>query len=907
MFANYDCRRVAPLFLNFVQGRLTPQEQARVEEHLSQCALCRAQAEQYRQTILLSDMARQQLHPASQTNWQTVRAQLAQEQMSLVFSRRALKGRTAWGLAGVGLAAGLACVIVWTSRQPHAYPSPSFTSAPVLPGHSTVQRIVPPRASDTPVALKVQHRQYASADPPVLRSDTADDMTAPHSVKRVEGDLARLSPPAAQTDPSSLPSLKPMQEQMQQSIAKPQAVPLRPGLNAEESSAAKKSVGGDDLAYLNAKGEREIGLTNAPPAKTRELQARLAQLMEGARTGDTFVTVPIPAIAGRGTGAGRAALTAYQQQAAVIDTRLARRVRLSVKDTPLSAFCQRLTDETGIAIATDARTADENVTLYCNPRPLRDILRQISAHFGFQWLREGEEGAYRYQLTRSVRSQLLEEELRNQDQDEALIALDQAMEKYRKFRGLNTSQLREAVKTAKGEAATMLFPLTYGGWVPANLYFGLSPDDLQTLRGGEPIKFSMSPQSGERPLPPTLTPEILGAFDDTQITPEGTLRSHDVPAGSLPISAGKDIAITSELRLDRSQLGEFTLKGDVFMHVTAPNGARDGIGHGITLAQVTSPAVAGPRNAEANAKRAQNPDLQTRVTIEPQASCKLKYQGEVADVEGIGQGAGDQVTIGDVLEAIFKATKKDVIGDAYTRLYAPGKMTERNVTLFDALNRLGDRMRERWTKEEGWLKFRSASWFYDRPKEVPQRHLKRWAASRREHGALTLDDLTEITQLTNTQLDALTSFQGALARYDLQEWNFARSENLREHWRMLAQVPVEMRRDVETTKGLQCDRLPLALQKRFIALALHDKTTEARPGDRQVAHASLRIEYPAGHIPTDKPDLKPLMLGNPIVFYYKYGVPEKEYGQNATVIGPFNATIGGSEAMHEQSRTRQNP
>ena len=61
-------------------------------------------------------------------------------------------------------------------------------------------------------------------------------------------------------------------------------------------------------------------------------------------------------------------------------------------------------------------------------------------------------------------------------------------------------------------------------------------------------------------------------------------------------------------------------------------------------------------------------------------------------------------------------------------------------------------MRLRWTRDsapgagsgEAWLQFRSASFFHDRLKEVPNRLLERWAESRKRNGALTLDDLIEI-------------------------------------------------------------------------------------------------------------------------------------------------------------------
>ena len=855
----FACQAVASYLLEYASGRLTPQDEKRVQQHLDQCASCRRDAENYRQALALAHKAQQQPFPASQTNWQTLRLRLVQEQTAPTVSRRPVSPRFAWMLAGT-VVMSLAGISLWKQR-------PDKPSVPV----SVAARIAAP----LPSAVRSDVRKTQSG----LRTIVAQQI--------VTRQTSAMSKPGAQHMPiAQMPRITLGQHRVK---APGKQTPLPSTLS-------------DDLTYLNGNGERSVGLAYVSPAKTHALQTELAQMLEDVRRGDAWVMLAMPQIAGQGAGAVRASLAAYKQQAAIVDIRLARKVQLGVKDIALSALCKRLADETGITISTDARTADENVTLFCHSRPLRDILRQLSEHFGFQWLREGEEGAYRYELTRSVRSQLLEEELRNQDQDEALIALDQAMEKYRKFRGLNTTQVRALLPTAKGENATLLFPLASGGWLPANLYFGLSQDDLQTLRSGQPLRYGVSPQNNERALPAALGPEILNAFDDVMIDPTGNTRSHDIPTGSLPLSAAKEIGITSELRLDRSQLGEFTLRGDVFLKVTAPNGTQGGIGHGITLAQVTSPATGSPQNALANAKYARDADMLAHVSITPKASCQLALRSEVADTEGISQEAGAEATIGDVLEAVFKATGKDLIGDAYTRLYPPGKLTETDVTLFDALNRLGDKMRERWTKADGWLKFRSASWFYDRPKEVPARRLTRWAASRKEHGALTLEDLSEIASLSNGQLDALTTYQGALARYDLQEWNFARSTNLRDHWRLLGQVPADLRRGVETDAGLQCDRLPLPLQKRFIALALHDPDTDVRPGDRRVAKASLRIEYPQAHLPADTSERSPLLMGNPIVFYYKYGEPEKGFGQRTAVIGPFNAVIGGSEAMSEHMR-----
>src|SRR2546425_1138914 len=93
----------------------------------------------------------------------------------------------------------------------------------------------------------------------------------------------------------------------------------------------------------------------------------------------------------------------------------------------------------------------------------------------------------------------------------------------------------------------------------------------------------------------------------------------------------------------------------------------------------------------------------------------------------------------DALEALHRATHVPIVADFYTRLYKPETLSIKDQPLYEALNHLADAMRLRWNREDGWLQFRSASFYNDRAKEVPNRLLSRWAAARREHGFLILD------------------------------------------------------------------------------------------------------------------------------------------------------------------------
>src|SRR5262249_1210475 len=173
----------------------------------------------------------------------------------------------------------------------------------------------------------------------------------------------------------------------------------------------------------------------------------------------------------------------------------------------------------------------------------------------------------------------------------------------------------------------------------------------------------------------------------------------------------------------------------------------------------------------------------------------------------------------------------------------------RNALLFDALNRLADTMRLRWQREGGWLQFRSTGFFNDRLKEVPNRLLARWTASRREHGALTLDDLIEIAELPDAQLDASSMAEGARACFGLTEWELARMEHVRRHLRFLAEFTPAQRQQAPQLAGLPFTQMNLKQQQGYFARAfLHESDTrlfrhESDTHLDDLGRATLHVDY----------------------------------------------------------------
>jgi hypothetical protein len=620
------------------------------------------------------------------------------------------------------------------------------------------------------------------------------------------------------------------------------AEPHYPWWASAPEDAGAPSVPRDpgDLDYLNQEPRIAIsGWVRIPEDEMARLERKFLNAVKG---GDRFVTVPFPRIAMAGPDSNHAiaqVVSTYKRQVAIVDPRLFRKVTLNFKGTPLAELCDRLRADTGIQVAAGQSVGDEKVTVFCKETPLRDVMRQLSRPFGYAWLRNGKEGDYRYELVQDLRAQLMEEDLRLKDRNAALVALDQEMQRYRPYLSLSPDEALARAKGAPASEKPVLERLGGAWWGPAHMYFRLSSRDLSALRAGQELRFSAEPEMGEQPLAPEVARGVCQSWRDWRVRKVEKEfifgpRS-EVPDGLPPASVPETVARVS-FKIRQSELGQFTLDGGSGLAV---GGNRSIIND--PLAEGMSPAVRDPQNEKFNTKLARDPALRLRVTIRPQASCRLAP----AESTSVGNAPEPKVTTADVLEALHRASKMPVVADYYTRLYPAGSVSVRNMPLFKALNRLADTMRLRWEKDNdgGWLQFRSASFFNDRIKEVPNRLMGRWAAARRARGALMLDDLVEIVQLSDAQLNSPNVADGAQNCFGLAEWSLARKSVLRPHLRYLAQLTPAQRQQAQSAEGLPFAQMSLAQQQGFLALALGPHADRLKSGLEDLAGAALRVDY----------------------------------------------------------------
>jgi RNA polymerase sigma-70 factor, ECF subfamily len=559
--------------------------------------------------------------------------------------------------------------------------------------------------------------------------------------------------------------------------------------------------------------------------------------------------------------AGAAEAAAPQNPADVIDGRLTRKISLASKATALSDLCDQLRADTGVHLAAGPSVADEKVTLFCQKLPLREVMRQLSRPFGYTWLRSGTPGQYRYELVQDLRSQLLEEELRNRDRNTALLLLEREIERYRPYLDLSPDEALARAQSALPEEKPLLETLGKKGWGPAQMYFRLSASDRTALLAGQTISFSAEPKPGERALPPEVARSVLQTWRDVRLYKRGgvfSITGAEYAVGeladALPPAAVPEARARVELELVQNELGQFTLIGTSGYTARVRRDGTDDIiqSQRVPLATGNSHLALKPENGAASAHprftEARDPAFSGLVTLQPQPSCPSGAASVAAPGGGQKPEAREavapeaRVTTADLLEALHRASGLPVVGDFYTRLYSPAAVSLREKPLIDALNQAAPAMRLRWNQDENWLEFRSTTFYDDRLKEVPNRLLTRWAAARQERGWLSLDDLLEIAGLPDAPLDGAEMAEGAKSGFGLEEWDLARDKHLRPHLRYLAAFTPAQRQEAMSLAGLPFARMSLAQQQQYLAFAF-PSDTQGLQSLEELAGATLRVDY----------------------------------------------------------------
>jgi len=884
MFKVFECRSIRAALPDYVTHRLTSNEKDRVERHLASCLKC---AELRRSTATAVDLAKEAREapiPPSLTGWSDLRAQLNSGPGPAAGRNRAPVLVYAVACTLVGAFALIVALSLSGRRQPGMTVRNDDKTLPAIKQATTGRH---QSASDGgQIQIPAPHHKA----PP------GSFANVPSLHGAAENANSRPLRPHPNSGGGGLPAEAGQQAGVEKSLAEvaphtqtPEQIVPDTAQNAGKlpaqkiQSASSQGRNGrpanrldDELAYLNP--DPETSLTPWVSRQPDDIRRIEVELQQQVKSGDKFVTIPLPQIAGQGPAAVKAAVESQRKEAEIVDARLVRTIGLRIKGRSFADLCDHLSDTTGIRFAANRRVADDKVTLFCRPRPLREIMRLIAQHFGFAWIRKGEEGSYEYELTQTLRSQLLEEGLKEKDQEEMLLTIDRDMERFRKYRGMSFEQIN-AIKMTRDNFRE-LSQLRMGGIVAINLFFGLSQSEMATLRTGQPLKLNLMGRDASI-LPPTVLKGVEHTFDETYDRERKWAAEHG--QAHTPESPHR---YGASLQFDRSVPGEITLKGELTDGLT---------GLVPSLAVAKSPAFK-IQNAQTNSKLAKDPDLQRPISLKLEPTCTLD-KSSYPDTDGVYIGAGPKVTTADVMERLFTETGVDIISDCFSHLQSPASLNGQDQTLFAGLNRLGDEMRMRWTKTgsgaEAWLQFRTGTFYYDRPQEIPARLLERWKSLRKRQGVLSLDDLTEIGQLPDAQLDSVWMADAAIAQYGLDEWQMGRIAQLRPHWRFLGKLNDAQRKAVWSDKGLAYGELSADLQNQFLSLAFDNDPD--RPGRRQIRSGNVRVLYAFQTHPLHYGGSYSVLISNPLLFVYTNSTEARK--DRMAIVGPFNGIYGMSPEM----------
>jgi hypothetical protein len=597
-----------------------------------------------------------------------------------------------------------------------------------------------------------------------------------------------------------------------------------------------------DPDYLDGRDAALMAAWVTGDERDRRVRELLLRKLPPVR--DDFVHIPFPLLAAADIDSRpvKDAIKKYGEEAKVVDARLFRKVTLQLKGVSLDDLCVEMGKRAEVKMQASRGVQDEKVTVFVKDRPVRDVMREVARLFGYMWARAGEPGAYRYELMQDLRAQLAEEELRLQDLNAALLALDAEMATYHPFLGLTPAQLREKAEAAKGKEQRRLWEMSFL-WGGLQVYSRLTPGQIAALRAGDELWFApegtnVSHLIGARaePLPKEWREPLLDALG-ASVVPVGPDIPRSQPPGVPPLGVEKTAQPFVGLRLDRSELGELSL---VYVQgVIKKIEGREVHGGRFErkLTAPVSPATRRPENGKLNKGLRSHPLFKAETAVKPELSCPrcvaaaagkpIPFHDALWASNSEGPFNRPHVTSADVWEAVHKATGMPIVADFYTRLHEVPSVTVAGAPLFDALCRVSDQMGARWRRDGDFLLARSTSFFWDKLKEVPNRHLQRWAAIRRERGGLPLEEVLDLVMLSDRQLDSEAVGTAVVHCWGIEEWGLMGSKvrpmgragmvgrDLRPYYRLAAGLTHAQLQDALKPDGLPWASLSPAQQQAF--------------------------------------------------------------------------------------------
>jgi hypothetical protein len=542
----------------------------------------------------------------------------------------------------------------------------------------------------------------------------------------------------------------------------------------------------------------------------------------------------------------------------------------------LGELVERVATDTGVALGAATDVADEPVTVVVNEMPARQLLEELASLLDYRWRQRGseresgrEENGRRQrpkprehspearhatpfcEIYQDVGARQREEALRQSARDRVARMLQQEIRGAIEMAALPTDTLQTIVKEGESLrwrsartadearrkqrlllAEQMLSPVSRE---LARMLERLSSAQWAQLGVRGELAFSSDPRAGELPLPTGMI-DLFRASQPSMAYP--IRRSSSPEHNSFMERANRERDVVQRqiwqratgyrilVELDWSSLerasGSLALHaavtippGNLPVEVTGPYGMKfrplvflGGAGTQISLS-------ANPRDAQ------QKTDEQTRHRQEFEKDPALgTLRGfQPASVPGISSIYAGLWWLRELLPELARIYDVDFIADAYW-LSAPvfaREVTREPAALYRILDRTAGPLQQ-WDRRGRLIRMRSRTWFFDRPREVPLRLVRRWQSVCREHGALPIAEWRDLLGALNQE--QLETMPDILMQTELPS-EMGRAPAARYLIRFEATLSAAQREALRQGTALRVEQLS-AMQRDLLGLALLD-------------------------------------------------------------------------------------
>ena len=439
------------------------------------------------------------------------------------------------------------------------------------------------------------------------------------------------------------------------------------------------------------------------------------------------------------------------------DQRVAQKVTYEAKRKTVLAILDDLVEITGINLKAgynnqDWQVRDCRMNIFVKDIPLNELMDSMARVMKFKWSRSGEKGAWSYRLYEDKQALMeaekraaLEEERRKQIQAEKI---DKILAGLDSIANLSPADLAKI----KDENPYLYLLATTGLGTPLKQFMNEVPDVKNALINGSELNLSAEYMS------PAAQASMGQLIQETRRLEEIMSGGNKTVPSDLETDIGKiAIKINHNKRMMQFEQMSNCLLGDINLSYEGHNNLVPILDPDSKIAQLMGKIMI--KGIEENKSVRDSPKDMSLDFMQAAASDMKKVDSGEAVVEHPDDPSlhvkvklkPTGTFLEDIEGALAEASKLPVVSDSFGKTRGMGYSSDKVVELRDALDDITGKYRYNWEKQSQAIEFRDRDWYKKKLAMVPEAWLEKWRNKLKKSGTLDLDDLAEISTLTDEQ------------------------------------------------------------------------------------------------------------------------------------------------------------